>query len=308
VTTSGGAAEDVLGVVDVGGSHVRAARVRWDAGRPVLGARAEADLDAAGARDELLDQIAAPLDRLGAPAWVVALPGPFDYVRGRGDFAGVGKFGALAGVDLRAALAGRLGLAPDGVHFLNDAVAYGLGEWWDATERASRTVCLTLGTGVGSVFLVDGDPVESGPGVPPHGWVHLLEIDGRPLEDTVSTRAIVGAYARGSGRRLAVRDVAAAAREGDVVATDVLGAAMHALAVALRPGLAAFGAEELVVGGGVARAWDLLEAPLRAGLAEGTTPVVTALRAAALLDDAPLLGAAWWFSRRGRAGSPAPRP
>ena len=295
----------VFGVVDVGGSHLHAATVRPTGVRLVLEHQVRADLDATAGEAVLLDQLTAPLVGLGAGAWVVALPGPFDYARGRGDFAGVGKFGALAGVDLRAALANRLDVAGDAVHFLNDAVAYGLGEWSADDARPGRFLCLTLGTGVGSAFLVDGEPVGSGLGVPPHGWVHLLTAAGAPLEDTVSTRAIVAAYARRTTRVATVRDVAAAARNGDGPAYDVLADAMRALGRALRPCLADFRADALVVGGSVARSWDLLEGPLREGLGERTPAV---LRPAALLDDAPLLGAGWWFSRPGRSASPAPMP
>lgn len=304
--------EHLVGVVDVGGSHARAALVAWETSGPVLGARAESDVDAHGPREVLLGQVAEPLDGLGASEWVVALPGPFDYERGRGDFTGVGKFGALAGLDLRSALADRLGILPERLHFLNDAVAYGLGEWWGGGRQACRSVCVTLGTGVGSVFLVDGAPVESGPGVPPHGWVHLLRVDGGPLEDTVSTRAVVSAYAGSSGRTTSVREIASAARAGDQEAAEALAGAMRALGRALAPGLAAFGAQELVVGGSIARAWDLLEAPLAHGLADGasrrSSAPPPAVRASVLLDDAPLLGAAWWFSRRARPASPGPRP
>jgi len=301
-----GPADDGLGVVDVGGSHLHAALVRDRDAGPELGERVAAALDADGDRETLLDALAEPLDRLGASRWVVALPGPFDYPAGRGDFAGVGKFAALAGVDLRQALAERLRVPGEHVQFLNDAVAYGLGEWWGTSGRPRRTVCITLGTGVGSAFLVDGDPVASGPGVPPHGWVHLLHLDGRPLEDAVSTRAVVAAYAARSGSTLAVREIAALARAGDPVATDVLTAAMRALGRALRPSLADFDADELVVGGSVSRSFDVLGPPLRAALAlDGVRPLL--VRPAVLLDDAPLLGAAWWFSRR-RPGSPGRTP
>lgn len=316
-----------VGVVDVGGSHVHAALAQLAEMGVRLGDRQVAPLDSRAERDALLDQLVAPLGRLrpagptvsgprapdrGADEWVVALPGPFDYEHGRGDFAGVGKFGSLAGVDLRAELARRLGVAGERVHFLNDAVAYGLGEWAQQPERPERFVCLTLGTGVGSAFLVAGEPVTSGPGVPPHGWAHLLTIDGGPLEDTVSTRAIMADHARRTGlglqvRGLQVREIADAARRGDGSAGAAIGTALHALGRALGPGLAAFGAERLVVGGAIARSWDLLEPPLRAGLRAGGAGPGLALGPSLLLDDAPLLGAAEWLSRR-PAASPAPRP
>ena len=301
-------ADELVGVVDVGGSHLYAALAHEGADGPVLGPRVRAGVDAGADREPLLAGLVAPLVALDAQAFVLALPGPFDYPAGRGDFAGVGKFGALAGVDLRAELAGRLGVDQGRVLFLNDAQAYGLGEWWGSSARPGRSVCLTLGTGVGSVFLVDGTPVASGPGVPPHGWVHLLRLDGLPLEDSVSTRSVRTAYASRSGRTLDVREIAAAARAGDGVARDVLATAMRDLARGTAASLRDFDAEELVVGGSVALAWDLLEDPLRTALT--TVPGLGSLvvRPSALRDDAPLLGAAWWFRRVGLLASPAPTP
>ena len=38
--------------------------------------------------------LAAAGSSLAASSWTVALPGPFDYAAGRGDFAGVAKFPA----------------------------------------------------------------------------------------------------------------------------------------------------------------------------------------------------------------------
>jgi len=161
------------------------------------------------------------------------MPGPFDYARGRGDFAGVGKFGSLAGVDLRAELATRLGVPGEQVRFLNDAVAYGLGEWAATAERPRRFVCVTLGTGVGSAWLADGEPVDTGPEVPPHGWAHLLTSGGRPLEDTVSTRAIRADFFRRTGVDADVRTIAAAVRDGEEAAGAAWGHALRALGAAL---------------------------------------------------------------------------
>jgi glucokinase len=151
-----------------------------------------------------------------------------------------------------------------------------------------------------------------GPTVPPHGWAHLLTFEGRPLEDTVSTRAITADYQRRASlaRPVEVRDIAAAARDGDGHARAALSTAMEALGATLGPWLARFAADQVIIGGAMSQSWDLLEAPLRAGLErgragrDGAAPV---LRRAALLADAPLVGAAEWF-RTSWSPSPAPTP
>ena len=64
-----------------------------------------------------------------------------------------------------------------------------------AAAGRDRAVCVTLGTGVGSSFLHDGRPVTDGPTVPPEGRAHRITVDGLPLEDVVSRRAIRARHA-----------------------------------------------------------------------------------------------------------------
>ena len=73
--------------------------------------------------------------------------------------------------------------------------AFGWGEWmFGAATGNDRCVAITLGTGIGSAFLADGEVRQSGAGVPAEGRVDLLRISGQPLEEVVSTRAIERAY------------------------------------------------------------------------------------------------------------------
>ncbi|MEU6321277.1 ROK family protein [Streptomyces sp. NPDC047009] len=306
----------VVGAVDIGGSHAVAALFEVTARGVVMIRQAEGPLDAQAPLAELLGSITATIRRVDPPAgleWAIAIPGPFDYPRGTGTFEGVGKFQSLSGVDLRAAFAATVSTRSDRIGFLNDAVAYGIGEWAATDPRPGRLVCVTLGTGVGSAFLKDGRAVEDGPDVPPRGWVHLLRIRARPLEETVSTGAIQAAYASATGVRSSVRDIAAAARAGDPAAGTVLQEAMRELGRALAPWFGRFGTDEVVIGGSISRSWDLIEAPLRAAI-DGTigtdrpTPTPM-LRASRLLDRAPLAGAAEWILREtaerpGRPGHP----
>jgi len=298
-----------VGVMDVGGSHVTAALVDPAAPGDVI-AEAGSPIDPHAPLDTLLDQLTAPARSLAATThvrgWSVAMPGPFDAAAGRGTFAGVEKFQSLAGVDLRAALAARLAVEPRAVRFTNDAVAYGIGEWAvGAGARAGRMVCITLGTGVGSAFLDDGHEVSSGETVPEAGEVHRLTIDGRPLEDTVSTRALRGEHHRRTGGRCSVEEICMLARAGDVVSAEVVGTAMRALGAALAPWVAGFGASRLVVGGSIARSWDVIGPPLRRGLGEpapggaaGAGPAGDVVVVPAVLGArAPLTGAAVEWGR-----------
>lgn len=278
-------------------------------------------LDPSASAEELLDAIASPARRVaerrrasGAAhpsEWAVAMPGPFDYTAGIGLFDAVGKFDALRGVSVRDGLAARLGIDGDGIRFVNDAAAYGIGEWaFGSAARADRQVCITLGTGVGSSFLDRGRVVDEGPDVPPHGWAYLLEYDGRPLEDTVSTRAITQAFTRGTGRVATVKEIAEAATAGDVDAAAVLDHAMAALGSTLAPWLDSFAATRLTVGGSMVRSWGALVGALTDGIARGSAdvrhPSTLDVVASTLLGDAPVLGAAHWL--RSLASTPEAFP
>lgn len=294
----------VVGTIDIGGSHASAALFEMTAGGLVAIRQTAGALDSQAPLPQLLGSIIGTIRELEPPPgldWAIALPGPFDYRRGSGTFEGVGKFQSLEGVDLRAAFSAAVSTEPDRIGFLNDAVAYGIGEWTSSASRPRRLVCITLGTGVGSVFLEDGRAVDDGPTVPPKGWVHLLQIGARPLEETVSTGAIQDAYAAATGSHSTVRAIADAARTGDRAALRVLDAAMRELGRALAPWFQRFAADEVVVGGSMSRSWDLIEAPLREAItdANGVEGMPHALRASRLLDRAPLVGAADWVLRRG---------
>lgn len=301
-----------LPVLEIGGSHVTAALVDPVAGRVVEGTRRRRGLRADAPAERIVADVVDCAAGIGAgpgAPWGVAIPGPFDYARGIGLFTGVAKFDALHGLDLRRELLGRLPGRPSRITFLNDAHAFALGEWVHGTAAGHhRAVGITLGTGVGAAFLAGGTVVRSGPQVPPQGVLHLLTHAGRPLEDTVSRRALRCRYARaaghggpdaGPGAGPDVHDIAGRARAGDPLARRVLDDAFRVLGTVLAPWTDRFRAGVVVVGGSMAGSWDVLGEPLRAGLrgARADVPGEPALVRARHLDDAPLLGAAWHTRR-----------
>lgn len=295
-------------VLEIGGTHVTAALVSSGC-EIVSGSPTRLPLHAAAAADDLLDAMAQAARTLGVDhrlEWVVAIPGPFDYAQGVGRFADVGKFDCLYGVDVREGLSKRIRPTPSLVLFVNDADAFGVGEYAVGAARGhERAVCITLGTGVGSAFLDRGEPVYTGSEVPPKGWAHLLSYSGRPLEETVSRRAIRTSYARLSGtvggdRVADVATIAERGRCGDAAAAQVLQSAFSALGSALGPAVERFQASILVIGGSIAQSWDFLAPSLRRGLVDAAPSLQSlAIQPAARPDDAALIGAGYWATRHG---------
>ena len=305
----------LIPALEVGGTHVTAAVVDLSAGQVIEPTRNRRPLRSDGPATDVIRtllQVAAPVAAAaGRNATLgVAIPGPFDYARGIGRFEGVAKFESLAGLDVDAAL--RAGM--DGMvvrtAFVNDADAFVLGEWaWGAAAGHRRVAGITLGTGVGSGFLDDGRVVVDGPLVPPDGSVHLLSIDGLPLEEAVSRRALRRRARLAIDELPAdadVLDVAILGRAGDLRARRVFDDAFAVLGSALAPWLARFEASVLVVGGSMAGSWDLVRPPL-VGALRRAEPALSglAVRRAAHPEDSALIGAAvhaWALDQAGAAG------
>jgi glucokinase len=297
---AGRAPRDLVAVLDVGGTHVAGAMVDMSARAVADGTRTRRALDPDGSADAILaaivDCAAAAIGTAAVPRLGVAMPGPFDYAAGIGRFAGVAKFDALNGVDVGAALRAGLAGTIREVVFVNDADAFAFGEWAAGAARdEERPAAITIGTGIGSTFLDHGTVVEDGPRVPPTGRAWKIVIDGVPLEDRCSRRAILRAAAGHPALALPgadVHDLALAAEAGDADAYAVFDDAFDALGLGLGPWLARFDATLLAVGGSIAGSWGLLEGPLARGLARGEPAWLGPIRHATLGADAALLGAA----------------
>ena len=186
----------LIPALEVGGTHVTAAVVDLSAGQVLGPSRSRRPLRSDGPATDVIRtllEVAVPVAAAAGrnPTLGVAIPGPFDYARGIGWFEGVAKFESLTGLDLGAALLAGLDGMVARIAFLNDADAFVFGEWaWGAAAGHRRVAGVTLGTGVGSGFLDGGRAVVDGPLVPPDGSVHKLSIDGLPLEEAVSSRAL----------------------------------------------------------------------------------------------------------------------
>jgi glucokinase len=281
-------------VYDVGGSHVAAAVCPANAYRlgPVVSA-VHPEQQASGAFVDLLYSLGVEASSgfggvLGA---ALAMPGPFDFA------AGVSlmrhKLPYLYGVDLRERLSGRFGWEPGRVCFLHDSAAFLLGEIGAGSARGvARAVGITLGTGIGSAFAVNGRVVTEGHGVPPGGEIWNLPYEGGIIEDCVSSRAIRSTYERRTGLAREVAELATAAAV-DALAFEAFEEFGHHLGQALRRALNAFAPSAIVLGGGISRSAHLFLPSARDEL-KGLN---LELRVSELLDTAPLVGAGVaWFN------------
>lgn len=281
---------------DVGGSHVNAGLCRL-ADLRVLRV-AGADLHAVSSFEEFADL----LYRLGREAAAeetdiagasLAVPGPFDCVAGVSQMEH--KLTYLYGKSLRNALAERFGWTPDRLRFLNDACAYLLGEVGAGSVKgAHRAAGLTLGTGVGSAFAVDGHAVVAGDGVPPGGEIWNYPYAGGTVEDLISTRRIKADYAALTGEDKDVAAIAADAAK-DAAARQVFEDFGLHLGNVLRDVIAPFHPNMVVLGGGISRSSQLFM-PFVEETVHGLGFSVVM---SALMDRAPLAGAGQFWREAG---------
>jgi glucokinase len=281
-------------VFDVGGSHISAAVCHRGAYRlsPTIRAKhpVEQSCDAfVGLLHALGVEASAGLGAIEGAA--LAMPGPFDYQTGVSHMRH--KLPYLFGVNLHHALAERFGWQASRVCSLNDAAAFLLGESAAGAARGTaRTVGITLGTGVGSAFAVDGRVVTEGAGVPPGGEIWNLPFEGGIVEDFVSTRAVQANYLKRVGKLTEVAAIAAVAAS-DTAAAETFTDFGRSLGTAMRILLPAFAPHVVVLGGGITRSAPLF-LPEALRVIQGLNFLV---RVAEMLEDAALVGAGVaWFT------------
>lgn len=295
-------AESPVLVFDVGGSHVSAAVCTgrdFHLGPVARGLHPATETSEAfiGLLHDLGVEAAAGLPAVTGAT--LAMPSPFDFKTGVCLMRH--KLPYLYGVNLRNALADSFGWEPAQVHFLNDADAYLLGEVGAGAARGfARVVAITLGTGTGSAFAVDGRLVTDGPGVPKGGEIWDLPYEGGIVEDFLSSRAIANGYHFRTGNTSTVATLAAIAGSDPAAQETFAEFGLH-LGRVLRTKLAMFHPDVVVLGGGISRAAHLFLPAVQREL-NGPAPQ---LRISELQDLAPLVGCgvARFLSRGGLSPS-----
>ncbi len=252
---------------DIGGSHISCAACNIYEQKFLPETFYESNLDNKASADEiirtwsktLLKTInAVGLENLAGIGF--AMPGPFDYENGIALFPKeINKYEKLYGLNVSEALRKEVNLPENfPVRFVNDAVAFALGEGWiGKTKYCTRSLALTLGTGFGSSFLANSVPVVTGETVPKHGYVWHLPMEGSIADDYFSTRGLVSRYFEKSKKQVSGAKEIADAALTDEKAKAIFEDLGSKLIVLLKPWLQKFGVEVLVVGGNISNAFKL---------------------------------------------------
>jgi len=255
----------VIAALDVGGSSIKAGLVER---RRHVGDLTITELDHAAPLDLLLSRFITAIESIPPTRRVaIAMPGPFDHDAGVSRMQH--KLVNLHGVELAPALQSRLGREVL-IRFCNDAAAAVMGEAVaGAGSRYGRVFGITLGTGLGAAFAVDGRLAEQEAGVTV-GDLHTMPMpSGERSDNVISARAYL--------ERLS--------RADDEVAESV--AYGHDIAEFVGPITRALGADVVLVGGGGADSYDAFGPAMRARLDVPVEPM-TLGRSAALIGAAEI--------------------
>lgn len=152
--------------VDIGGSHISAAKVDWAGNQIETSDFFEGDVDTLGSAEEIISAWSQVIRRsMGDNSDLkigIAMPGPYDYPNGISLIKDQGKMKSLFGLSVKNLLSESLEIDPACIAFTNDAEAFLLGESLAGAGRGfGNSIGLTLGTGLGSAIKIQ-DVVKDG--------------------------------------------------------------------------------------------------------------------------------------------------
>jgi len=311
-----GAVADYIGV-DVGGTKLAAAVLNGGGGRLGEALVRPTRRSSRG----ILDDIVGIVERLRGPTTAaigIGVPSIVEFASGR--IRNSNNI-PLADIPLRDVLSERIGLP---VYVDNDANCAALAEAWDGDVLlCPDLVMITVGTGIGGGLVLDGRLYRGATGAAAEightiiGMRHSEPDDAHAAESTGKwsleqlgagteldklARRAARAWPSGAlGQQLAARgdvtgrDAVSAAAAGDTRALGVLRALGSRLGVGVANLINTFDPSEVVIGGGVSAAGDLLLDPLRESAARFVFPgvgVSCVIRIARHGDVAGRLGSA----------------
>lgn len=280
--------------VDIGGTHVTTAVIDLDSNTVLKETMSGADVDHTAVYEEILSTWSGAIDDAiskspnGISGIGVAMPGPFDYLKGISHMDH--KLAAIKGMELGPELQKRLAMDFP-VRFINDASAFAVGESFNDQQRKfKKVVAITLGTGFGSAFIDNGNPIVEREDVPEMGCVWHIKYKEGIGDDYFSTRWFVKTYFEKTGLEVKGAKEIADRYHTDENAKSVFDEFAINLAEFLSPWFKKFKTESLIIGGNISRAFNLFYPKFREELAKQGIEIEIGV--SELKEEAALIGSA----------------
>lgn len=225
-------------------------------------------------------------------------------------------------VPLKKLLVDKLGID---IYIINDASAAALGEHrFGAGKGVNNLVFLTVSTGIGGGIIIDGKLYQGANGCAGELGHIVIESNGPKCNcgnlGCLEALASGTAMAREAVRRLVQGEtscmrelvegrlenvtaevVASAARQGDLLACEVVSSIANYLGIGLANLVNIFNPELIIIGGGVSKMGDMLLEPARKVVEESALSLpskTVRIVQARLGDDAGVVGAAAYVNER----------
>lgn len=273
---------DVVLAVDLGGTNLRMAAVGRDGH---IFSHAKTETEKANEPQSLLNALSSLSDEsrtsLAVDQKIIGIgAGVPANITSNGVLRNLPNLRALEGLNLKAELETKFNLP---VILENDATAAAIGEnWLGASKDVRDSIMITLGTGVGGGIIINNEPLRGVDGTAGKLGHICVEPDGHPcgcgsngcIEQYASATAIVrmanewglevstalDVYKLATGSSPAASAEASMSNKKKAQAVFAkmgryLGISLGGLVNALNPGM-------IVIGGGVAAAWDAFIEPL----------------------------------------------
>lgn len=180
----------------------------------------------------------------------------------------------------------------------NDANAAAYGEYRLHPQAVSGLIYLGLGTGVGGGLVIRDKLITGSHGFAMEVGHLIVEAEGRLcgcgnrgcMERYASASGVSLSYAEKTGKQLDAGAISALAETGDAAALDAFERAGDALAQGLAHILKVVDVPNVVIGGGMSRAWRLLQPAFSLRLQRDLIPVLRDHVAVRISDSADLSG------------------
>jgi glucokinase len=157
--------------------------------------------------------------------------------------------------------------------FENDGRLFGLGASINFPNE--RIICLTIGTGLGSVFIDQGKIIKRAESIPREGYLYNQPFHDSIIDNHFSRRGILQAAAA-KGMNLDgidVKDLADLARSGNSTAMYIFHQFGSNFGTMLLPYIEKFQPHRIIIGGQIAKGFDLFQGNLEEKLKRTTTKV-----------------------------------
>lgn len=276
--------------VDIGGSHITASEINRDNLALVADTYYRERVDSAGTSDSIImawtKVINSCINGEKNVEIGVAMPGPFDYENGISLMKNQGKYDNLYELNVKQLLADELQISIENIKFNNDAACFLQGEIFKVGKTTVNSVGVTLGTGLGSSFMIDGKSFDAD--------LWNTPFKEGIMEEYISSRWFVAEFHKRTGKQ--IKDVKQLVEEypNEPITKDLFKDFADSLSQFLIYFVKLKDAECVVIGGNIAKAEVFFLNDVKKLLAAGVGREIP-IYISSLGEDAMLIGAASMF-------------